>query len=733
MYFTPRGKNPDDTFRVDYWVKESFTNGCHSELHLRCFKGTCGENVHYEFGKIDDDILGNWCQAEGYMSFDVTTDKPFVLRATNCCWVNNSANANWWQLLTYVDLGTRSDTRSSNRSPTTTILPEIRAPQNCPTTYNLLAHDPDGDHVRCRYGLKSNSECVACSQHPGFYLDQGTCTLLFSESLWLVYVFEIVLEDFPREDINLTYTDGTSSNRTPQQSSPLSKIPLQFVFKELMCGECSGALWLPSHHPGGAAHWWWWRRVPIACKSALSGVSRKALYKFNPPVPSCEFGEFRPQFLLPTPPRGAFREATVGREFQLAVAAQANLSVVYDIKVSGPLNITKTFHYNGTSKIGQIIAKWTPQDNDVGLHVPMCFIAETRDGYQSDLRCIVVLVGTAATQTRQAEVVCSESTMSVFVDKSSIHEVDENNLRLNDPSCKVTSNKSHFIASVSLNSCGTELEEMENSLVFKNEITSFDAPHNVITRGNVLEIPFSCSFPKTFLTSGSFTVHKTVDTFTSSGSGRFTYVFEFYNSSAFTELIKPSTYPVKAEQGEMLYVSIQVRSSLNTTQLFVESCRATPHDDPDDPIYYDIIKNGCKIDETLVVYPSNQTVYRFGMKAFNFIGEYNQVYINCVVILCLAGNPNTRCAQGCINSTSSSLQLGLSHLNRRSLGIQTERHYISQGPVQINRNLTDNSDLAVNVNVNTVVVAGAVLGTTAMVCGAVIYKTRRAIRYDLLQ
>uniref|UniRef100_W5M9I2 ZP domain-containing protein n=1 Tax=Lepisosteus oculatus TaxID=7918 RepID=W5M9I2_LEPOC len=239
--------------------------------------------------------------------------------------------------------------------------------------------------------------------------------------------------------------------------------------------------------------------------------------------------------------------------------------------------------------------------------------------------------------------------MSVFVDKSSIHEVDENNLRLNDPSCKVTSNKSHFIASVSLNSCGTELEEMENSLVFKNEITSFDAPHNVITRGNVLEIPFSCSFPKTFLTSGSFTVHKTVDTFTSSGSGRFTYVFEFYNSSAFTELIKPSTYPVNAEQGEMLYVSIQVRSSLNTTQLFVESCRATPHDDPDDPIYYDIIKNGCKIDETLVVYPSNQTVYRFGMKAFNFIGEYNQVYINCVVILCLAGNPNTRCAQGCIN------------------------------------------------------------------------------------
>ncbi len=49
---------------------------------------------------------------------------------------------------------------------------------------------------------------------------------------------------------------------------------------KLVCGGCSGAIWLPSHHPG------WcctlvvvWGDTPSQCKALW--VSRKALYKFN--------------------------------------------------------------------------------------------------------------------------------------------------------------------------------------------------------------------------------------------------------------------------------------------------------------------------------------------------------------------------------------------------------------------------------------------------------------------
>ena len=59
----------------------------------------------------------------------------------------------------------------------------------------------------------------------------------------------------------------------------------------------------------------------------------------------------------------------------------------------------------------------------------------------------------------------------------------------------------------------------------------------------------------------------------------------------------------------------------------------------------------------------------------------SQVYISCSVILCEAGNPDTRCSEGCIDST----QPRPNHRQRREAAIQTERHYISQGPLRLRR------------------------------------------------
>lgn len=38
-----------------------------------------------------------------------------------------------------------------------------RVPSNCPRDFNLLAFDPDGDEVKCRYGKKTLSECNPCT------------------------------------------------------------------------------------------------------------------------------------------------------------------------------------------------------------------------------------------------------------------------------------------------------------------------------------------------------------------------------------------------------------------------------------------------------------------------------------------------------------------------------------------------------------------------------------------
>lgn len=48
----------------------------------------------------------------------------------------------------------------------------ISVPQNCPRKYHLIAYDPDGDQVRCRYGAQQGAECATCDQPSGFHLDQ---------------------------------------------------------------------------------------------------------------------------------------------------------------------------------------------------------------------------------------------------------------------------------------------------------------------------------------------------------------------------------------------------------------------------------------------------------------------------------------------------------------------------------------------------------------------------------
>ncbi|KAK6472593.1 CUB and zona pellucida-like domain-containing protein 1 [Huso huso] len=719
MTFTPKGRNPDGTIRVDFRYKESFRTGCHREFYWNCLQGNCGSIEHFEYGTIDSDPLGDsWCQAEGYMSRSISSDKPFDLQEISCCWIYNSHSASSWLLLTHVDLGTRSDTGFPNRSPVTTIPPIIRVPQNCPATYSLMAHDPDGDSVRCRYGIASFSECYSCYQHPNFHLDERTCTLSFNGAgFGTAHVFELVLEDFPRQYITLRYGDGTTSTRipfnfhkkhqtTPAQTTTTTEAPTNAALTTTPL-----------------------TTTPFTTSSnyydPLSKIPLQFVVQVDSAVPSCNFGEYRPEFLAPTPPHGIYVNASVGHEFQIPLRAAATRDRIYDIKMSGPLNITKSLkNYDSNSGVIDVMITWTPTENDFGEHIPICFIAETASGYQSEMRCIIVVV---VNEIGEADIECTDTTMTLYISKSSVRGLHENHLRLNDPTCSVTSNGSHIIASVSLNSCGTKLEETENDLIFRNEITSFDHPHDIITRKHQIEIPFICKFPKKSRLLASFKAHKSAYLFTEAGFGSFTYLFEFYDSSDFSRMINPNTYPIEVELQDMIYMGIQVQSSLSTTQLFVESCRATPNDNPNDPLYYDIISNGCIEDETTVVYLNNQTDFRFGLEAFNFIGNYEQVYISCTVILCVAGDPSNRCAQGCTNGTSFG-----HHHRKRSLASQSQRHFISQGPLRFARSSSGSPGSNLNLNLNILVVAVAFCAAVALVCGVLIYKAKMAkiVKYE---
>nr|XP_029138411.1 uncharacterized protein LOC114921920 [Labrus bergylta] len=220
--YTYRGKTSDGRHIVDFHNRDTYSS-CSSSLSWSCYQGQCGSRASTQRGVLDNSTNAPsneqlWCETETVDTRYVSSDKPFKWRSAGCCWikVRNVVSASW-RLLTSVDLGTRSDTQEPNRSPDIAILPVLRVPQNCPRTYKLTTFDPDGDKVRCRYGNVQNVECGACDQPSGFHLNPDSCTLQYNNGSYdyRSYVFEMVVEDFPRGHITLQYSDGSQSSKSP--------------------------------------------------------------------------------------------------------------------------------------------------------------------------------------------------------------------------------------------------------------------------------------------------------------------------------------------------------------------------------------------------------------------------------------------------------------------------------------------------------------------------------------
>lgn len=162
--------------------------------------------------------------------------------------------------------------------------------------------------------------------------------------------------------------------------------------------------------------------------------------------------------------------------------------------------------------------------------------------------------------------------------------------------------------------------------------------------------------------------------YTETGFGVFNVTFQFFADNQFVN----SRQNLSAvQQWEQLYLEIQVSSAVRDIQLFVESCKATPHDDPSDPVFYSIIQDGCIKDQSLVTYAGPANVFRFSIEAPSIFGSYKQVFISSSVVLCEKVTPNTRCTEGCTVNPYRN------HRRRGSLVNETQPHVISQGPIQM--------------------------------------------------
>ncbi|XP_019636946.1 PREDICTED: uncharacterized protein LOC109479418 [Branchiostoma belcheri] len=310
----------------------------------------------------------------------------------------------------------------------------------------------------------------------------------------------------------------------------------------------------------------------------------------------------------------------------------------------------------------------------------------------------------------RAQVTCTSNYIRVSFSRPENNSIQLEDVQLAAPPCSADQNSTHIYIDAPLTACGTSRQDTEDYIIYRNTLTiKVNASSMIITRHHFTEISVECRLPRRKTVTVNFDPQN-LSVFRSYivGRGEFIISMDLYLSNNFRSPV--SVYPMSAELGQMLYVQLKVTSDDTSLQLFVDSCMATPTEQPDDSnVLYHLIRDGCDQDSTVARYWSPSTMQeRFGFQAFAFTSGTRTVYIHCDILLCNAADPNSRCAQGC--------QAGR---RRREAADDSDVYRLIQGPIVLKDEQTvrDRSPAAHTVDMVSLLVEACAVVVAAMLIG----------------
>ncbi|KAK7122254.1 hypothetical protein R3I94_019392 [Phoxinus phoxinus] len=251
-------------------------------------------------------------------------------------------------------------------------------------------------------------------------------------------------------------------------------------------------------------------------------------------------------------------------------------------------------------------------------------------------------------------------------------------LHLNDPSCKgtVRNGRVEFLFDNDEHICGTNLVANGTHFIYDNFILR--TPRS----DKILKLSFSCVYPQTPTLSLNVEinplesiVHKTLP----AGEGRYRVRIIPYEDDEFT---RPFTGSVAAELDQEMHVEVRVEGDDSRQfALVMDTCWATPVNDPDYSLRWDLILSECPNpnDDTVDLLQngvSTSSRFSFGMNIYT--ANSIKLYLHCAVHLCLLSS--NRCSTDCDS--------GPQRRERRSLDFHDSAS-ISMGPLVLSEGNTD--------------------------------------------
>ncbi|XP_067219980.1 uncharacterized protein [Chanodichthys erythropterus] len=281
---------------------------------------------------------------------------------------------------------------------------------------------------------------------------------------------------------------------------------------------------------------------------------------------------------------------------------------------------------------------------------------------------------------------CESSSSSMSVSRCQLFEAgfSADILHLNDPSCRgtVRNGRVEFHFDNNEHICGANLVANGTHFIYDNFILGTPKSEGLISREKILKLSFSCAYPQTQTLSMNVEinplesiVHKSLP----AGEGRYQVRMIPYQDDEFTQ---PFTGAVDAELDQEMHVEVRVEG-VDSRQfaLVMDTCWATPVNDPNYNLHWDLIVQECpNPDDDTVELQQNgvSTSSRFSFRMFIFTANSTKLYLHCAVHLCLLSN--NRCSTNCTS--------GPHWRERRSLDFHDSAS-ISMGPLMLSEGKTD--------------------------------------------
>ncbi|XP_048026226.1 uncharacterized protein LOC125255221 isoform X3 [Megalobrama amblycephala] len=275
---------------------------------------------------------------------------------------------------------------------------------------------------------------------------------------------------------------------------------------------------------------------------------------------------------------------------------------------------------------------------------------------------------------------CESSSGSMSVSRCQLFEAGfpADVLHLNDPSCKgtVRNGRVEFHFDNDEHICGTNLVANGTHFIYDNFILGTPRSEKI------LKLSFSCVYPQPQTLSMNMElnplesiVHKTLP----AGEGRYRVRMIPYQDDEFT---RPFTGAVDAELDQEMHVEVRVEG-VDSRQfaLVMDTCWATPVNDPDYSLRWDLIVSECpnpNANTLKLLQNGVSTSSRFSFGMYIYTAKSTKLYLHCAVHLCLLSS--NRCSMDCDS--------GHQRRERRSLDFHDSAS-ISMGPLMLSEGNTD--------------------------------------------